>query len=91
MRNIENELKNINLKDLKMKNFDDEHAAFEKLFKKLFKFVLIFIAGCIAATLLFWGATAYLVVTKGPETVQRVERAVDAYTDKLEQENKKSE
>lgn len=53
----------------------------------MFKFVFGFIAFVLFATLAIWGAVAYLTVTKGPETLHRVERVVDAYTNKLEQEN----
>lgn len=60
----------------------------------MFKFVFGFIVFAFLAVLLFWGATAYLVVTKGPETVHRIERVVDATATKMEQDaknNKKSE
>ncbi len=73
---------------MKHSNFDD---IFEKRFNFMFKiFGVVFVLAICAvlAGWAFWGTVAYFVVTKGPETVQRVERAADAYTEKLEQENK---
>jgi hypothetical protein len=67
---------------------NSEMEKFDKGFGFMFKFALAFIAFVFCIVLLFWGVTAYLVVTKGPEAVQRIERIGDAYADKLEQENK---
>lgn len=75
-----------------MKN--SEFEKFDKRFNRMFKVAVAFIVAGFCAVVLFWTATAYLVVTKGPETVHRAERVVDAYANKLEQEtqnNKKSE
>lgn len=71
-----------------MDNFESEFDKAHKRFNSMFKIVFAFIAFVLCMVLLFWGITAYVVVTKGPETVQRIERIGDAYADKLEQENK---
>lgn len=71
-----------------MKNFDSEVEKFDKRFNSMFKlFVVIFVLA-LCGVLAVWGTIAYIAVTKGPETIHRVERGIDAYTDKLEQENK---
>lgn len=76
---------------MKQSNFDSEFEKSQNLFRKAFKLFGIFFAVAVCITLAVWGSIAYLVVSKGPETVQRIERIGDAYADKLEQENKKSE
>ncbi len=67
--------------------FDKAH----KRFNTVFKFATAFIAFVFCVVIAGWFLIGYVVVTKGPETVQRIERIGDAYADKLEQENKKSE
>lgn len=74
-----------------MKNFNSEFEKQERTFNRMFKIVLGFIIFVFCVIIAGWVGVGFLVATKGPETVHRVERVIDAYTDKLEQENKKSE
>jgi hypothetical protein len=67
---------------------NNSEEKFDKGFRFMFKFVIGFIAFVFFVVMVFWGTAIYLAVTKGPETVQRAERVVDAYANKLEQENK---
>ena len=74
-----------------MDNFESEFDKAHKRINTVFKFAAVFIAFVFCTIIAGWFLIGYVVVTKGPETVQRVERIGDAYADKLEQENKKSE
>lgn len=69
-----------------MKN--SEFDNFDKNFKRAFKLFIAFFLTVLFLVFAVYGTVAYLAVTKGPETFQRAERVVDAYADKLEQENK---
>lgn len=74
-----------------MNNFDSEFEKANKRFNSMFKFFAVIFALAVCAVLAgwaFWGTVAYFVVTKGPETVQRVERVIDAQAEKIELENK---
>jgi len=64
--------------------FDKAH----KRFNTMFKIVAAFIAFVFCVIIAGWFLIGYVVVTKGPETVHRVERVIDAHAEKLETENK---
>lgn len=83
MKNVDilNDLKKINMKNSEFEKFDKK---FNSMFKVFAVFFVIVVGGIFAV----WGTIAYVAVTKGPETLQRAERVVDAYADKLEQESK---
>jgi hypothetical protein len=74
-----------------MDNFESDFEKAHKRFNTVFKVAIAFIACVFCLVVAGWFLIGYVVVTKGPETVQRIERIGDAYADKLEQENKKSE
>lgn len=71
-----------------MKKFESEMDKLESHYNTMFKVAFAFIAFVFCAVLCGWALIGYVAVTKGPETVHRIERIGDAYADKLEQENK---
>lgn len=75
------------LKKMNMKN--SEFEKFDKRFNSMFKLFVVFFLVVVCGIFAVWGTIAYVAVTKGPETLQRAERVVDAYADKLEQESQK--
>lgn len=66
---------------------DSDFDRFERNWKRMFKLFVAFFVVALLATVAVWGTVAYVAVTKGPETVHRLERIGDAYANKLEQEN----
>lgn len=71
-----------------MDNFESEFEKAHKRFNSMFKIVAAFIAFVFCVIVAGWFLIGYVVVTKCPETVHRVERVIDAHAEKLEQENK---
>lgn len=74
-----------------MDNFESEFEKAHKRFNTMFKFVAAFIAFVFCIIIAGWFLIGYVVVTKGPETVHRVERVIDAHAEKLETENKNNQ
>lgn len=68
--------------------FSSDFEKSRRNFNTMFKVVAAFIAFVFCVVIAGWLLVGYVLVTKGPETVQRIERIGDAYADKLEQENK---
>lgn len=79
----------------KMNLNNSEFDKFDKRFNSMFKWFVAFFLIVLCGIFAVWGTVAYLAVTKGPEAFRRAEhvvdsasRTIDAYADKLEQENK---
>lgn len=69
---------------MKRNQFDSFDRDFNRM-RTIFWVMFAIVGLAIAA---IWSLTGYLLVTKGPETVDRTERLIDAVTDSIERSNK---